>query len=284
MTSRFDTLFNYFFELADIYISKHVSLGSAALSYFLTLSLFPLLICINAMLALFSADISIMLEGLNTVLPAGALETINDYLKYVSGMNSSAILSAGIIAMATTSAAAYRIVSRIMADIQGEPRYKGILNLIFSFLFSFLLLFAIFLSIAVVLAGNWLIELISEWFPEIVRYGFVVWLRYPILFFIMVFVILGIYMVTAPRNVKKVFFPGAISASVAIVLISIIFSWLIGQSARYPLIYGSLASIIIYMAWVNICGQLLIMGNALNVVIRRHKGTDNGKLKKSAES
>lgn len=122
--------------------------------------------------------------------------------------------------------------------------------------------------------------MISEWFPIIARYGFVAWLRYPILFIILVLVITGVYMVTAPRDVKKVFLPGAFSASVAIVLISMIFSWLIGQSARYPLIYGSLASIIIYMVWINTCAQLLIMGNALNVVIRRHRDKrDDQKLR-----
>ena len=63
---------------------------------------------------------------------------------------------------------------------------------------------------------------------------------------------------------------GAVAAAILIVLVSVLFSWFISMSSRYPLIYGSLASIVIFMLWMYICGQILIMGNALNVV-RRHR-------------
>ena len=56
-----------------------------------------------------------------------------------------------------------------------------------------------------------------------------------------------------------------------LVLVSMLFSYFVGLSSRYPLIYGSLASIIIFMIWMYFCGQILIMGNALNVVLRRKK-------------
>ena len=82
-----DKLWNaagYALELAGIYNDKRVSRSAAALSYFLTMSLFPTLICIQAMVASMAADIGPVLDGLQNVVPAATLSFIREYLGYVS--------------------------------------------------------------------------------------------------------------------------------------------------------------------------------------------------------
>ena len=61
-------------------------------------------------------------------------------------------------------------------------------------------------------------------------------------------------------------FTGALLASAALVLASVLFSWFIGLSSRYSLVYGSLASVIILMVWLYLCGNILILGNCVNRV------------------
>ena len=39
-------------EMAELYFSKHISRSAAELAYFLILSFFPLLICVNAFIGL----------------------------------------------------------------------------------------------------------------------------------------------------------------------------------------------------------------------------------------
>lgn len=272
-SSKLNHVLVYILELVDIYVSKRVSKSAAALSYFLTLSLFPVLICVQAMLAYFSADLSTILKDLEMLIPQSTLIAISDYLAYVSKQDSAAIFTAGIIATATTSAAAFRTIHRIMAEIQGKQRFSGIGGLIFSFLFSLLFLAAMYFALVAMAAGKWLFDLLEGYFPALEKMGFVTWLRYPLLFIIFVFVVYGLYKLTAPKGYKKHFFPGAIAASAIIMIVSIIFSMFISISSKYPLVYGSLASVIIYMVWMYICCQILIMGNALNVVIRRHVKT-----------
>ena len=46
-----------------------------------------------------------------------------------------------------------------------------------------------------------------------------------------------------------------------------IFSALMSNSARYSLVYGSLASVIIMLVWLYLCGNILIMGNVVNYVL-----------------
>ena len=50
--------------------------------------------------------------------------------------------------------------------------------------------------------------------------------------------------------------------------VSVAFSAFIGASARYPLVYGSLASVILLMLWLYTCCMMIFCGAALNVALR----------------
>ena len=47
-----------------------------------------------------------------------------------------------------------------------------------------------------------------------------------------------------------------------------VFSVFIAVSARYPLVYGSLASLVLLMFWLFLCCQIIFLGAALNVAVR----------------
>lgn len=271
MVRKTHRFIGYIKELIEIYVGSNVPRSAAELSYFLTLSIFPTLICVHAMLIKFLPGISLTLDELKGIIPSETLDIISDYLQYVSVHNSKTLLTAGILGMATTSAAAFRSIHNIMGDIQGVSRFRGVFALLFSFVFSLVFMAAIYFGIIVMVTGDWLIGFIGNLFPLLA--GLALWniLKFPLMLVIFVLIIYGIYRITAPANTRGTFFQGAVSAAIILVLVSVLFSWFISMSTRYPLIYGSLASIIIFMLWIYICGQILIMGNALNVVLRRHK-------------
>ena len=261
----------YIRELVEIYVKNQVSRSAAELAYFLTLSVFPTLICLQALIARFLPGISLSLEELDGIFPTDTLDIIADYLWYITTHQSSALLTAGMLGMATTSAAAFRSIHSIMGEIQGVSRFKGLFALVFSFAFSLLFLAAIYFAIIVMVTGDWLINSITGIWPVLSGLSIWNWLRFPLMLVIFTLIIYGLYRITAPPYAKSCFFPGAATAAVAIVLVSALFSYFISMSARYPLVYGSLASSIIFMLWLHICGQIVIMGNALNVVLRRHR-------------
>ena len=64
---------------------------------------------------------------------------------------------------------------------------------------------------------------------------------------------------------------GAVLASIALVAASILFSLFMGRSTRYSVVYGSLASVIILLVWLYLCGNILILGNVFNCVWYRRK-------------
>ena len=57
------------------------------------------------------------------------------------------------------------------------------------------------------------------------------------------------------------------STAAAIAAASVLFSWFIGMSSRYALVYGSLASLIILLVWLYLCGNILLLGAVVGRVL-----------------
>lgn len=53
----------FLLEIAELYFSKRVARSAAELAYFLVLSFFPVLICLNAFVGLLHLDIAALVEG-----------------------------------------------------------------------------------------------------------------------------------------------------------------------------------------------------------------------------
>ena len=80
----------------------------------------------------------------------------------------------------------------------------------------------------------------------------------------MIFVMV-VYRATSPRKrPRPPILPGAFAASAALVGASAIFSYFIGLSSRYSLVYGSLGSVMILLVWLYLCGNIVILGSCFN--------------------
>ena len=265
-------------EMGRIYFAQRVDSAAAALSYFLILSFFPLLICLNAFVGMLRVNVNSVLRVLSTFLPPSLLGVVDDYLGYVSYHESPAMLAAGIVMTLFFASGAMRTLMNVMDDIYGRQGFRGVVQLIASVIFSLLLLLAIYFSIIVVLTGNWFLHLLERYLP----FGWLShlwdwqWFKFLLLFVVVFLVVIAVYLLSAPPGKPRPpIFLGAFLASVALVGASWIFSVFIGMSSRYSLIYGSLASIIILLLWLYLCGNVLILGNAFNCVRYRWKKDKN---------
>ena len=256
-------------ELTEIFFGKKVSRSAAQLSYYLVLSLFPLLICLTAMTAGWEAAGGDFIEDIRAFIPASAYESLVDYLDYVSENFSAAMTIAALTVLITASSAAFRAILTVMEDIQEEHRYIGFWKGIFSIVLSLGFLLAMYASCAIIIMGSRFAALAAEYIGSDAAAPWQ-WLRFGLLFALLFVMIYGVYRLSAPkgkRREQRVI--GAAAAAMTLVAAGMFFSWTISISGRYPLIYGSLASVIILMIWLFICGNILIMGNAFNVVINR---------------
>lgn len=63
--------------------------------------------------------------------------------------------------------------------------------------------------------------------------------------------------------------PGAILTTILFILLTYFFAIYVKNFARYNVLYGSIGSIILVMVWVNINVILMLLGNELNIAIKK---------------
>lgn len=260
-------------EIVEVYFDRRVSRSAAELAYFLILSFFPILICVNAFVGLLHLDVNVVLEGASDFLPKDSLAILGEYIKYITTNQSNAMLFAGLTMTLFSASAAFRALMNIMADIYERPTYKGVGQVVASVCFSILFLFTIYISMAVLLTGSWFFHIVERrfaWFAALV--GSWQWIRFWVLFCLVLLFVLLAYRLAAPKGKPRPpILTGGVLAAAALVACSMLFSWFIGLSSRYSLVYGSLASVIILLVWLYLCGNILIVGNAFNFVWYKHK-------------
>lgn len=255
------------YEILDLYGSRRMGRSAAAFAYYLMLSFFPLLICVASIIGRTRIDTGELLELLSEVIPPQVTETLVTFFGYIHDNYSQAMLWAGIILLFTAASGAFGTIMATMGDLYGQQRYQGLLHTVMCFLYSAVFLVIIYLSVVVVATGDWFIDLLDQWFHvgEIIASW--TWLRFILLTGIIMLLLLLLYRSVTPHNRPALpVLPGAIFGGLAILAVSILFSTMISASARYTLVYGSLASLIILMLWLHLIGTIILLGGLVNKI------------------
>ena len=262
-------------DVVELYFVHRVSRSAAELAYFLLLTFFPILICISAFVSKLNLEMSALLEEASYVLPQEVLAIFQDYLHYIDTHQSDAMLVAGVFMSALFASAAVRGLMNIMHEIYGRATFQGIFQLIASLIFSVLLLITIYLSITVVVTGNWFFHMLSQLFRLenlVAQVSTWQWCKYLLLTALVFLFILLLYRFATPLDKPRPpVIPGSLVAAVALTAASMVFSYFMENSTKYSLVYGSLTSMIILLVWLYLCGNVLIVGSLINYVIYQRK-------------
>ena len=275
-------------DMVQTYGRLGVSRAAASLAYFLILTLFPLLVCVNFFIGLLELDPEAVFSALDSLLPRESLSIILDYLTYVSGVpqsQSTPLLLASLFTILLSASAGLRTLLKTMDELYQVRHVSSLRRVAVSVILSLLFLLTIYLSIVVIFTGDWFFQVLEERLPpplaELIPLRLLSqlwgWLRYLLLFFCVLLLVLAVYRMGTPpplRREKKVLRLTALLSAGALVACSVLFSWFIGMSSRYSLVYGSLASLIILLVWLYFCGNILLVGAvAGRVWFRRRDGT-----------
>ncbi|MBQ7124368.1 MAG: YihY/virulence factor BrkB family protein [Oscillospiraceae bacterium] len=270
--------------ITEKYLNMRLNRSAAALSYFLIMTLFPMLICVQWILGVFGENIVTFLEEMSSIIPSGVLSIIEDYLGY-TGSQSNGLLFIGIITAIYTGAAAFRMLSDSLREIFESRGGSDAARFAFSFVYAIAFLVAVYLFAIIVLAGRWLITLLEPVFEMIDSIDLIDlaylwnWFRFVILDVLSAGMLYVIYYFSAWRSPYRMkILPGAVIGSVLFTVVSGVFSWFISSSVRYSTIYGSLASVIILMLWLYILSNIIFIGALVNKELSDHRNDPKMKL------
>lgn len=251
--------------MADTFLTRRVTRSAAEIAYYMVMALFPVIICMYDLLALILRDPTAVLRIVETlVLPRETQALVSEFLNYVSGNTSQVMFIAALFVMITSASAAFRAMAAIVGEIHGDKRFGIVRNTVVSIIFSVTFLLVLYLCILLMLTGKHFLLWLDALMPRVSIVWSWNWLRFLVLFAILLMMILVLYRLTTPRRTSHRVLPGALFSAVGIVVMSILLSWLIGNSAKYSLVYGSLASVVILLFWFQVFGLLLILGVVLN--------------------
>ena len=259
------------------WFDHHVARDSAALTYYLLFAIFPLLIFLNNLVGLLSYDLDALLVMLARVIPRDVVDLLGQYLVYVSRVSSRTLLwfSAVFTIYFPFRAANALFLSVRKAYGAGLPtgfvRYQ--LRVL---LFTLLLIVAIFFSVFASTIGNRVLDFVSGYI-YLSDLSIRLWSRLRFVFIgaVMFAVIALLYALALDKHpAKRGIWPGVLTALVAWIVVSMLYSLYVERAANYSVIYGSIGTIIVLLLWLYLTAALLIMGAEFNSVLLSLRKTE----------
>ena len=257
---------------------------AAALTYYSVLSVFPAMLVLVALLGLlgqYPRTVNLLLDIVNDIGPSSAVDTFRGPIEGVVRNKGGAAAMVGIGALAALWSAsgyvgAFTRASNRIYEV-GERRFlrQRPLQLVVTLLMALLL--------ALVLAGLILSGPLASAIGGVVGLSdtvVTVWsvAKWPVLLLLVVVMVSLLYNL-AP-NVRQPKFrwisAGGVVAVVAWIVASAGFAFYVSQFGSYNKTYGSLGAVIIFLVWLYISNNALLLGVELNAEIERSRELRKG--------
>lgn len=236
------------------------------LAFFLLLSIIPLCAIIASVASEFSLSIEALIKVINTNLPKEVADFIIEIIDGQSiNMNIIIFCISGFI-LASNGPHSMIISSNILYKVKDNDfltrRIKAILmSIILVILFLFVLIVPAFGDKIV----NLIIDIINN--NQIGKAISLVYniLKYPTSLLIIYFFIKLLYTMAPDTTIKSsTTTKGALVTTIGWIISTEIYSFYVSFFAKYNLLYGSLANLIILFLWIYLLSYIFVLGMALN--------------------
>jgi membrane protein len=257
---------------------------AAALTYYSVLSIFPAMLVLVALLGLFGQyprTVNVLLDIVKDIGPSSAVDTFRGPIEGVVRNKGGAGALAGLGALGALWSAsgyvgAFTRASNLIYEV-GERRFfrQRPLQLVITLLMALLL--------ALVLVGLVLSGPLAAAVGRVVGLSdtmITVWsvAKWPVLLLLVVVMISLLYYL-AP-NVRQPKFRWISAGGVVAILVWIVaslgFALYVSQFGSYNKTYGSLGAVIIFLVWLYISNNALLLGVELNAELERGRELRRG--------
>ncbi|HVK62802.1 MAG TPA: YihY/virulence factor BrkB family protein [Bdellovibrionales bacterium] len=277
MESSFAPIFRRGFikDLVHEINEDNISMGAAALSYYLLFALFPALIFFLSLLPYLPIqDLHGQVMGLiKEFLPGEAAATIEATIGEITQQRRGGVLSFGaLLTLWAASSGLHAIMQELDVTYgvrEGRPFWKarGIAVLL-TIAFGLMVIVAFATIIFGGLIQSWLVARIGFGIPA--QIGFTVF-RYAVLLLMVIGTFSLIYHFGPDVKQKFRFFsPGALIGTALLLVASLVFKFYVENFANYTASYGSLGAVIILMLWLYVAGVVILLGSEINSMVETY--------------
>lgn len=213
-----------------------------------------------------------LLSIIKGIMPVHAYRTVEATLIEVVTMKSTGLLSFGFMAALFFSHnGVSALIDAFNATYHAIETRSFIQQHLIAFLLTFILPFIVMLGVALMFFSEHFLNLLVGWglikvkvIMSILYFG--KWILVIGVFFVGISLVY--YLAPAKKEKFRFFSPGALLATVLIIITSLGFSFYVNQFGQYNKFYGSLGGLIVFQIWLYFNAFGLILGFDLNASIR----------------
>ncbi len=213
-----------------------------------------------------------LLSVIKGIMPMHAYQTVEATLIEVVTMKSSGLLSFGFLAALFFSHnGVSSLIDAFNATYHAIETRTFIEQHIIAFLLTMILPFIVILGIAIMFFSEHFLNLLNSWgflkvnaTMSILLFG--KWILVVLIFFVGISLVY--YLAPAKKEKFRFFSPGALLATILIIITSLGFSFYVNRFGQYNKFYGSLGGLIVFQIWLYFNAFGLILGFDLNASIR----------------
>ena len=256
--------------LAQRYFEDDVGRESASAAYYLLFTVFPLIVFGSFFLKVVRPDVILASNYIKDILPEGIIDLVNTYMNYVSSSHDRAFIIFALIFCFYFPMRATNSLMRSVRRATNVPKPHGFVKHQLKLLFYTIFILISFVdAIAFIALGSHIMNFLAAT-TTLPPLFFTIWSQFRLLFLALL-LFLVLYVLYSYAGDKRTSFkfvaPGAISALVAWMIISVLFSFYVTHIAMYSLIYGSIGTIIVMLVWLYVSATVIIMGAEFNSVL-----------------
>lgn len=251
----------------------HASLLAAGVAYYALLSLFPSLAALMALGGLFlsPADIVSAAGEVEAVLPEAAGEILLNQLEQIAAAPSSGLQLTAVLGFAVALYSASRAVGSLVEGIRAayeEPGEESWLTaLLRNLALTFLLLLVALVLLVSILVIPPLVALVFDSAPAAFALAL---LRWPLLAAVLLGAIALVYRASRwpdPARPNRPYVTrGAVTATLGILVASVVFSIYVENFANYNQSFGTLGGVITLLIWLWTSAFIALAGAELDAM------------------
>ena len=248
--------------------------SAASISWSFFLSLFPFILFLLSLLPYLphydKLQFYIFEVLMHNIFPANIQQDVSGYITKFILPNMQNISNLTIVfAMIFAVNGTHSLINGFNLNTNLQ---RGVVK---EYLVAFVITIAFIVLIIASLLGVYYSEVVLKLFTPQINISWFVdnlskiigFISFPIFYFILLalFYWVGCLKITTFKQA----FPGAILTTVLFVTLTYFFAIYVRDFARYNVLYGSIGTIILVMVWVNLNIILILLGNELNLAIKK---------------
>ena len=251
---------------------QNVPLYAANASFFLVLSVFPVLVLLLALMRYTGLQVEIFTELVEDVVPASLMPMINHLVRSAYMNSTGTLLSvSAVAALWSSSRGMYSVLTGLNSIYHVQENRGYIRTRLLSVGYTFAFLIVLILTLVLQVFGQDLLRWLGGLpIPEFM------WnlldVRIFVLLILQTLLFSGMYTVLPNEHCRwRESLPGALLAAVGWQIFTNAYSVYSQRFTTYANIYGSVYAVALGMLWMYFCICIVFYGGVLNEYLKKHK-------------